>query len=153
MKTKSLQYIPILLLMLLFSSSVEENRDFTPAEKQQINIATPGLFAKSKSFTVDFSTLKESDYSFPLPVGKAEATAKGLNIKTKKGDAVKAMFAGMVRLSRNLPNYGNVIVVRHSKGLETVYGNNAQNLVKVGNHVKAGTCSLSPTGGKALAWK
>ena len=138
MKTKRLHYIPIILLVLLFSSSAEESRDFTPAEKQQINIATPGLFAKSKTFTVDFSALKESDYSFPLPVGKAGTTAKGLNIKTKKCDAVKAMFAGVVRLSRNLPNYGNVIVVRHSNGLETVYGNNAQNLAKVGSHVKAG---------------
>lgn len=122
----------------MLSSSAEENHDFTPTEKQQINIATPGLFAKSKSFTVDFTTLKESAYSFPLPIGKAEASAKGLYIKTKKGDAVKAMFSGVVRLSRNLPSHGNVIVLRHTNGLETVYGNNAQNLVAVGKHVKAG---------------
>lgn len=112
--------------------------DFTPLEKQKINVPTPGLFDKSKSFSVDFSSLASSDYSFPLPVGKASATTRGLEIKTVKGDAVKAMFAGVVRISRSLPTHGNVVVIRHSNGLETVYGNNAQNLVKEGAKVKAG---------------
>ena len=48
------------------------------------------------------------------------------------------MFAGVVRLSRNVNGYGNVIVIRHDNGLETVYANNAQNLVKVGQKVSAG---------------
>ena len=48
------------------------------------------------------------------------------------------MFAGVVRLSRNVNGFGNVVVIRHDNGLETVYGNNAQNLVKVGQKVKAG---------------
>lgn len=48
------------------------------------------------------------------------------------------MFDGVVRLSRNHPDYGNVIVIRHYNGLETVYGNNAQNLVSVGDVVTAG---------------
>ena len=48
------------------------------------------------------------------------------------------MFPGTVRLSRNNPSFGNVIVVRHDNGLETVYGNNAENLVKSGDRVKAG---------------
>ena len=61
-----------------------------------------------------------------------------MEIETQKGDAVKAMFAGTVRLSKNNPPYGNVIVIRHDNGLETVYGNNAQNLVKSGDKVKAG---------------
>ena len=35
--------------------------------------------------------------------------------------------------------YGNVIVVRHYNGLETVYSHNSKHLVKVGTRVKAGT--------------
>ena len=148
MITRNLIYfLPIFLLMLLFTSSTEQNHDFSPAEKQQINISTPGLFSKSKSFTVDFSSLKENEYSFPLPVGKCEVSSRGLDIKTKKGDAVKAMFDGIVRLSRNLPSHGNVIVIRHSNGLETVYGNNAQNMVKVGDRVKTGQ-TIAIVGGR-----
>lgn len=138
MNTKIKYLLYAALVMLVFQSLELRENDFTPTEKQQINVATPGLFAKSKTFSVDFSSLKENEYSFPLPIGVVEATQRGLDIKTKKGDAVKAMFAGVVRLSRALPGYGNVIVVRHSNGLETVYGNNAQNIVKVGDRVKAG---------------
>lgn len=122
--------------------------DFTPAEQQQISIATPGLFAHSNAFTVDFSALGKSEYSFPLPVGKAKVVNEGeLEITTNKGDAVKAMFEGQVRLSRHTANQGNVVVVRHDNGLETVYCHNAQNLVKVGQHVKAGQ-TLAIVGGK-----
>lgn len=129
----------LLLSFVILSLSASAKDDFTQLEQQQISIETPGLFAQSNAFQVDFSTLSKTDYSFPLPVGKITAiTANDMEIETKKGDAVKAMFAGTVRLSRNNPNYGNVIVVRHSNGLETVYAHNAQNLVKVGQTVKAG---------------
>lgn len=127
-----------MLSLVLLSGSIHAQDHFTLAEQQQINIATTGLFSKSKSFTVDFSSVQSSDWSFPLPVGKATADATGLEIATTRGDAVKAMFAGRVRLSRSHAGYGNVIVLRHENGLETVYARNAQNLVKVGDRVKAG---------------
>lgn len=114
-------------------------QQFTAAEQQQISIATPGLFARSDAFNVDFSTLKASEYSFPLPVGKVVSKKNNeLEITTKDGDAVKAMFEGTVRLSRKHPDMGNVIVIRHRNGLETVYANNAENLVDVGDYVRAG---------------
>lgn len=114
--------------------------EFTAAEQQQISIATPGLFDRSNTFAIDFAALPASEYAFPLPVGKAELTANKseLIIKTKEGDAVKAMFEGVVRLSKKHDKAGNTIVIRHQNGLETVYENNAQNLVKVGQHVRAG---------------
>ena len=113
---------------------------FTPLEQQSISVDTPGLFEHSDAFSVDFSQLKSDEYSFPLPVGKAVLVDNNsrLEISTTKGDAVKAMFDGVVRLSRNNPPYGHVVVIRHYNGLETVYGYNAQNLVKVGDKVKAG---------------
>lgn len=125
--------------LLIVSIASGTNEGFTPNEQQQINIATAGLFSHSDAFTVDFSCLRESEYSFPLPVGKAKLVKDNfVEISTAKGDAVKAMFGGVVRMSRHHPSYGNVIVVRHDNGLETVYARNAQNMVAVGNRVKAG---------------
>lgn len=113
--------------------------NFTSTEQSVISVPTPGLFTHSDAFDIDFNVLTDKEYSFPLPVGKAELKAnQALEITTSKGDAVKAMFAGTVRYSRRSELYGNVVVIRHSNGLETVYGNNAQNLVSVGQHVKAG---------------
>lgn len=125
--------------LLLTALTVAAKDEFSALEQQQISISTPDLFAHSNAFTVDFAGLRASDYSFPLPVGKAKMAKDYLvEISTTKGDAVKAMFSGVVRLSRHHQTYGNVIVVRHGNGLETMYAHNAQNLVKSGDRVKAG---------------
>ena len=125
------------VLVLALSSCAQTK--FTALEQQQISIEDPTLFEKYEAFTVDFGAMRDKDYSFPLPVGKAILGKDYyVEIESKKGDAVKAMFSGVVRLSRNNPSFGNVIVIRHDNGLETVYGNNAENLVKSGDRVKAG---------------
>ena len=128
------------MLMLSLSSFMPAKNEFTAAEQQQVSIATPGLFAQSQAFNVDFEIFRAKEYSFPLPVGKASLTNGNsvMHIETSKGDAVKAMFEGYVRLSRKTESMGNVIVIRHDNGLETVYANNAENLVKVGQSIDAG---------------
>lgn len=128
------------MLMLSLSSFMPAKNEFTAAEQQQVSIATPGLFAQSQAFNVDFEIFRAKEYSFPLPVGKASLINGNsvMRISTAKGDEVKAMFDGYVRLSRKTESMGNVIVIRHDNGLETVYANNAENLVKVGQSIDAG---------------
>ena len=128
------------MLMLSLSSFMPAKNEFTAAEQQQVSIATPGLFAQSQAFNVDFEIFRAKEYSFPRPVGKASLINGNsvMRISTAKGDAVKAMFDGYVRLSRKTESMGNVIVIRHDNGLETVYANNAENLVKVGQSIDAG---------------
>ncbi len=142
----------ILLLIagtLTTMQSMAQRSTFTAAEQQQISVPTPGLFADGNSFVVNFKALGDRYYSFPLPVGNATLIDnQSLEITTVRGDAVKAMFDGVVRLSRKHPQYGNVIVIRHDNGLETVYGNNAQNMVKVGQQVRAGQ-TIAIVGGSA----
>ncbi len=135
METKS--FLLIVLLMTTLSGCSQNT--FTALEQQQISIEDPALFEQSEAFTIDFRGGRDKDYCFPLPVGKARmAKDYFVEIETQQGDAVKAMFDGTVRVSRNHPSYGHVIVIRHGNGLETVYGNNAENLVKSGDRVKAG---------------
>ena len=126
-------------LFLCMLSAVQAQESFTPLEQQKIALETPGLFDKSNAFTVDFATYAPSDYSFPLPVGTAKAGADNcLEIETKAGDAVKAMFDGTVRMAWLHPKYGHVVVVRHDNGLETVYARCRELRVTVGEKVKAG---------------
>ncbi len=127
----------ICLLTLLFAAL--NINCATAQEASSIYVETPNLFDKSDSYEVDFTNVASTEYSFPLPVGRVVASgSQSLEIETVKGDAVKSMFAGTVRLSRHIQGFGNVVVVRHPNGFETVYANNAQNLVKVGDAVKAG---------------
>lgn len=137
MNLRKLIFASILFLPLTVGA---QEGNFSQREQQSISIETPGLFDRADAFSVDFGQMKQTDYSFPLPVGKVEGIRKNNNIviTTSEGDAVKAMFAGTVRLARNINNWGNCIVVRHDNGLETVYGNNSQNLVRVGDRVRVG---------------
>lgn len=131
----------LLSLLLCFATVLPvlaQHTRFSPTEQASISVPTPGLFSQSNTFNIDFRILCDNEYSFPLPVGKATAKDGSLEITTTKGDAVKAMFNGTVRLSRRTQQYGNTIVIRHDNGLETVYAHNAQNLVNVGQQVKAG---------------
>lgn len=136
MKLTSLFFMMALATTL---SSCAQTISFTTLEQQKIAIETPGLFERSDAYTVDFAVYGEKDYCFPLPVGRVESnTDNVLRIVTKKGDAVKAMFDGVVRMSWHHPQYGHVVVLRHDNGLETVYAQNRENRVKVGQKVKAG---------------
>ena len=132
-------YILLVSALFLATFDMAAQTAFSAVEQQQISVKTPGLFDKSDKFEIDFKALPSTAYSFPLPVGKAKLMAnQALEISTQPGDIVLSMFPGTVRMSRRLAQYGNVVVVRHDNGLETVYAHNDQNLVKVGQRVAAG---------------
>lgn len=63
---------------------------------------------------------------------------KGIDINLHKGDAVVAAFDGMVRIAHAKGAYGNVVIIRHYNGLETVYAHLSKMKVKPGQIVLAG---------------
>lgn len=134
--------ISMYVMLTTHQPVASQNDKFTLAEQQIIRVETPGLFKNGNKIEIDFLDLSNTDWCFPLPVGKIQEDMQdknrmGLYIKTTPGDAVKAALDGVVRLSRTT-SLGKTIVIRHINGLETLYANNAQNLVKVGEQVKAG---------------
>ncbi len=62
----------------------------------------------------------------------------GVDIDLETGDAVSAAFDGKVRIAKKSKTYGNVIVIRHSNGLETYYAHLSKVNVTVGQEVFAG---------------
>lgn len=62
----------------------------------------------------------------------------GIDIKLYKGDPVKVAFEGVVRIAQYSRSYGNVVVVRHNNGLETLYAHLSARKVRPGDHVEAG---------------
>jgi len=63
---------------------------------------------------------------------------KGIDIDLNKGDKVLAAFDGMVRIARRGNGYGNVVIIRHYNGLETVYAHLSKIKVKAGQVVTSG---------------
>lgn len=62
----------------------------------------------------------------------------GVDIDLNKGDKVCAAFDGMVRVAMRFGGFGNVVIVRHYNGLETVYAHLSKLKVKPGQVIIAG---------------
>ena len=63
----------------------------------------------------------------------------GTDIDLETGDTVVSAFDGMVRIAKShVQGYGNVVIIRHDNGLETVYAHLSKLLVDPGQTIKAG---------------
>jgi LysM repeat protein len=62
----------------------------------------------------------------------------GTDIRLNSGDSVHCAFDGRVRLAKRFSGYGNLVLVRHNNGLETIYGHLKAIKVKVNDTIKAG---------------
>lgn len=64
---------------------------------------------------------------------------KGVDLKLNTGDTIRAAFDGKVRLTNfERRGYGYYVIIRHTNGLETVYGHLSRFLVEPDEYVKAG---------------
>jgi murein DD-endopeptidase MepM/ murein hydrolase activator NlpD len=62
----------------------------------------------------------------------------GIDLGLNTGDSIVSAFDGMVRVVRKSKSYGNVVVVRHNNGLETLYAHLSKALVTANQEIKAG---------------
>ncbi len=62
----------------------------------------------------------------------------GIDVNLNTGDTVVNAFHGIVRITKLSKSYGNVVVVRHENGLETLYAHLKSRFVSSGDTIKAG---------------
>lgn len=62
----------------------------------------------------------------------------GIDLKVERGDTVKTVMDGMVRIAKKMKGYGNFVVVRHHNGMESFYGHLDKILVSPDQSVKSG---------------
>lgn len=97
-------------------------------------VAKISLDEMAQNFVYPFDGIFSSDYGY-----RKGRMHSGVDISARNGATeVKAAMDGVVRISKYFSGYGNVIVVRHANGLESVYAHNRTNLVQVGEQVRAG---------------
>ncbi|MGM9714737.1 MAG: peptidoglycan DD-metalloendopeptidase family protein [Prevotella sp.] len=64
---------------------------------------------------------------------------KGIDLKVYIGDTIRSAFSGKVRMVKyERGGYGKYVVIRHSNGLETIYGHLSKQLVEENQVVRAG---------------
>lgn len=141
---KNILILLTVLLLLPLTADGQDKPSFSAREMADVRVATPGLFAKGNHIYLHLDSLKDHEYAFPLPGGKVISAYgtrgghSGTDIKTRAKDTIRAAFDGVVRMSKPYYAYGNIVVIRHANGLETLYSHNFKNLVKTGDVVKAG---------------
>lgn len=130
-----------------FTPKLKITETFNTFEKNQVKAKDDKLFAQQKDLIVDLDQLSDTEFAFPLrgakvisPYGTGRGRHHtGIDLKTFANDTIRVAFDGIVRVANRGRGYGNVIVVRHYNGLETVYSHNSKNFVKSGDRIKAGT--------------
>lgn len=96
--------------------------------------------------SIQLPTSNTQHWCYPLPGAKVISpygarggrNHSGTDLKTKPNDNILAAFDGEVVFSGNYYGYGNLVRIKHANGLETYYSHNSKNLVKQGDHVRAG---------------
>ena len=97
------------------------------------------------SVTLQLHSGGQNDYHHPFngpvtsPFGwRDKREHKGIDIDLNKGDSVVAAFDGMVRVAKLYGGFGNVVIIRHYNGLETVYAHLSKIKVMPGQIISAG---------------
>lgn len=137
---------------LTILKEVQEERilaaDEIPAEELYGSIWTNNLVNAYRSVenAPDTMNVDLSNFTMPTP---GHVTSKfgqrrrrmhyGIDLKVQTGDTIYAAFDGKVRITHyERRGYGYYVVLRHTNGLETVYGHLSKFLVKENDVVKSG---------------
>lgn len=118
-------------------------KDTTKIEVGQ-QIFIPGGKEREDVYTNNFTLGSKPDFIWPVK-GKVISVFgakqngvinKGIDIQVKSGSEVVAARSGKVTfIDENLKGYGKTIIIDHQDGYSTVYTNNSEILVKIGQVV------------------
>jgi hypothetical protein len=111
------------------------------------NIKYPKTEFARKNDTIIFTLVGPGEHPYVQPF-KGRVISKygprhgrmhtGTDINLHLGDSVLCAFDGKVRLARRFSGYGNLVLVRHKNGIETIYAHLKSFNVKVNDTIKAG---------------
>lgn len=73
------------------------------------------------------------------PINHKRAWHTGLDIRADNGSSVTASMQGRVTFAGEDKELGNMIIIDHGNGMETVYGHNSELLVREGDTITSGT--------------
>jgi septal ring factor EnvC (AmiA/AmiB activator) len=101
---------------------------------------SPGASAAPAS-AVTFSTLRGkliAPVGELLPAGRTPTARKGIFLRAREGEAVRAVAAGRVVYADWMRGLGNLLILDHGEAYLSIYGNNESLLRQPGDSVLAG---------------
>jgi LysM repeat protein len=132
----------------------------TPEDTEALKDSLKALAMSDHWTTKSFNPFKDVELTYPFKITFEDSTFaspvkrrkvvtsrygwrwgrphRGIDIDLYTGDKVMAMFDGKVRYARYVLGLGQVVVIRHDNGLETIYSHLYKQLVKPNQVVKKG---------------
>lgn len=139
-RLEATHYRPVRILPVKSVRPVNPVRSVRPMESVKPRYAKPIWHPRNKAHATDAS----NGWLWPVH-GRIVASylpeqgRKGIDIAGHKGQKIVASSSGVVAYSGSgLSGYGNLIIIKHDNQYLTAYGNNLRNLVREGQHIKAG---------------
>lgn len=128
-------------MMFLYPASAYYNNEWD----EDITTLFKDQFTLDATHTIELENSEFGCFTMPSwgplssPFGwRHKRYHKGVDIQLRKGDTVSCAFDGMVRFAQKKGGYGNVVIVRHYNGLETVYGHLHKIMVTEGQVIGSG---------------
>lgn len=116
------------LIMPLLDSSFGEQSSANRALKEILSALPDQLPVNDHILTSPFGIRKH-------PIHGTPRLHAGIDLISRSDDKVLAAKAGTVILARSYNDYGNTVIVRHERGIETLYAHLSTIDVKVGQEV------------------
>lgn len=120
---------------LNFYEDLDESIIFPPASEADIS---ESVVIEIESENLSLFTVPRAGVVTSLYGWRDKRMHKGIDVDLNKGDKVVACFDGKVRIAERRGGYGNVVVIMHPNGLETVYAHLSKIKVKEGQVVLSG---------------
>lgn len=130
---------------IIFSDSMPAKNYYSKWDAIHITPIEDLLVKNDTSFTLELTSSTYGKYTHPFSGvitswfgWRDSCNHNGIDIDLNKGDPVVAAFEGKVRIAKREGGFGNVVIIRHYNGLETVYGHLSKIKVKEGQIVRSG---------------
>ncbi len=120
---------------LNFYEDLDESIIFPPAHDSDI---PESLVIEVESESFSYYTSPRQGVVTSLYGWREKRMHKGIDVDLEKGNPVVSAFDGKVRIAEKRGGYGNVVVIMHPNGLETVYAHLSRIKVKEGQVVLSG---------------
>lgn len=151
---KEIEQLTLLSEQFKFAAPVEEENELDDlnnlhfySEKEEFKLfPIYPLDSLQKEFTILLEKPESHNYSNPFNGvltsyygWRDKRMHKGIDIDLNKGQPVVSAFDGKVRVAeRNKGGFGNLVIIMHANGLETVYAHLSKIKVKKGQVVLSG---------------
>jgi len=110
-----------------FAAGAPDNHDFSQHTPEDMQLRSAEFIWPLRSFeiTSNFGNRRGRQHH-------------GIDLKAPRGTPIHAAADGRVKFSGHRRGYGQMVVIAHGQGIETVYAHNSRNLVAQGQRVTQG---------------